>query len=228
MSQWRTLLIVCRELDVRLPQGNGRKQRFHHHATESEIAEATASFLAFPGLAAELSSGHAKVIASVTESPLPLRTLTSMGAGYFWPSPDDVRASLDKLAPSGSFDSIFVFWPGTDAATGVKIPCRGWGLGMGASDWSNGATYAVVSNAPSWMWQREASGEVWLHEWLHGVCEHFRNKGHVMPERDADGAEVHGYARSDSEGWSAYYRDLMSGNVLEGDARRGIPSSAWA
>ena len=73
----------------------------------------------------------------------------------------------------------------------------------------------------------EARGEVWLHEWLHGVCAHFAQRGHVMPERDADGGELHGYVRSPTAGWTDYYRDLMSGKVLEGGKRLGIPGDAW-
>jgi len=52
-------------------------------------------------------------------------------------------------------------------------------------------------------------------------------RGHVMPERDADGGELHGYVRSPTAGWTDYYRDLMSGNVLEGGKRFGIPGDAW-
>ena len=99
---------------------------------------------------------------------------------------------------------------------------------MGASKWSNGATYAVVANAPAPAWRGEAPGEVWLHEWLHGVCHHFAAQGHAMPTRDADGAEVHGYARSKADGWTDYYRDLMSGKVEEDGRTVGIPLEAWA
>jgi hypothetical protein len=48
-----------------------------------------------------------------------------------------------------------------------------------------------------------------------------------MPKRDADGGELHGYVRSPTAGWIDYYRDLMSGNVLEGGKRLGIPADAW-
>jgi hypothetical protein len=48
-----------------------------------------------------------------------------------------------------------------------------------------------------------------------------------MPERDADGGELHGYVRSPTAGWTDYYRDLMSRNVLEGGKRLGIPGDAW-
>jgi hypothetical protein len=98
---------------------------------------------------------------------------------------------------------------------------------MGVSDWTNGATYAVVANAPTTSWTREAPGEVWLHEWLHSVCDHFARRGHAMPARDADGAELHGYVRSAEMGWTDYYRDLMSGRVQEDGRAVGIPVAAW-
>ena len=227
MPVWNAVLLLYRELDVALPRPRRRKQRFHHIATETEISDAIASFRAFPRLAADLTSGAADVEASIFEISVPLKTLTEDTGGTFWPSPDDTRAAMGQFAPAGSRDSIFVFWPQTDFAAGRVIPCRGWGLGMGASPWSNDATYAVVANAPSSAWRGEAPGEVWLHEWLHGVCHHFAGLGHSMPERDADGAEVHGYVRSPTAGWTEYYRDLMSGKVQENHRNLGIPLAAW-
>jgi hypothetical protein len=227
MNVWRALLIVYRELDVHLPARRGRKRRFHHVAGDEEITDAIESFRAFPQLAADLTSGAAQVEPRIVQSAFPLRSLSENGEGCYWPSPDDTRRELDEFAPAGGYDSLFVFWPQNDFAARSTIPCRGWGLGMGASDWSHGATYAVVANAPTQAWHREARGEVWLHEWLHGVCHHFASQGHVMPARDADGAEVHDYARSPLEGWTEYYRDLMSGNVEEKGARLGIPLTAW-
>lgn len=228
MNVWRALLIVYAELDVRLPSVRGRKRRFHHVATAKEIADATKSFKAFPKLASDLTAGAARVEPRIVQSEAPLKSLSKEGADSYWPSPDDTRRELDEFAPAGAYDSLFVFWPQHDFAAGSTIPCRGWGLGMGASDWSRGATYAVVANAPSKAWRGEAPGEVWLHEWLHGVCHHFAARGHVMPERDADGGGVHGYVRSEDEGWTQYYRDLMSGNVKEKGTKLGIPLTAWS
>ena len=227
MSVWRALLIVYRELDVRLPRGRWLKRHFHHVASVAEIADAIESFQAFPQLAASLTLGAAKLEPDIITIDSPLRSLSANGNACYWPSPEDTRRDLDDIAPMGSYESIFVFWPQNDCTKGTSIPCRGWGLGLAASEWSNGAIYAVVANAPSWAWHREAPGEVWLHEWLHGICHHFAAKGFAMPARDADGAEVHGYVRSSVEGWTAYYRDLMSGNVLENGQKLGIPLAAW-
>ncbi len=219
MSVWRSLLIIYPELDAHI-----RRKRFHHIASKSEIADATRSFKAFPKLVGRLTDGAVRIEARIVTSDEPLKTLSENDRNCFWPSPDDTRRELEK---AGSLNSIFVFWPQHNFATNVSVPGGAWGLGMGASDRTNGATYAAVANAPSTAWRREAPGEVWLHEWLHGVCRHFATRGHPMPAKDADGAELHGYVRSPTEGWTSYYRDLMSGNVREGDREVGIPANAW-
>jgi hypothetical protein len=121
------LLIVYRELDVRLPQGRWRKQRFRHVATDEEIADAIKSFLALPKLVSELTSGAARIETNIVEVDAPLRSLTEEGGGCFWPSPDDTRRELDEFASAGSYESIFAFWPQSDPRTRTLIPCRGWG-----------------------------------------------------------------------------------------------------
>jgi hypothetical protein len=222
MAEWKALLLVYRELDVQLNIGR-KRQRFHHCASEAEIEDALQSFSGFPDLVTELTSGAATIAPGIVEVQQPLHSLTSRAPNEFWPSPDDTRRELDQLAPAGAFDSLFIFWPQHDFARGISVPGTAWGLGMGASDWSNGATYAAIANAPAAAWKNEARGEVWLHEWLHGVCHHFSQRGFIMPERDADGAELHGYTRSPTHGWCEYYRDLMNGSVVDNGQRTGIP-----
>ena len=67
------------------------------------------------------------------------------------------------------------------------------------------------------VWLFMATAEICppLHEWLHGVCAYFAGLGYVMPDRDADGGARHGYIQSAVSGWTDYYRDLMTRNVLE-------------
>jgi hypothetical protein len=232
---WKTLLLAYRELDVLLLVGRGLvgrdsvepRRHFHHVASERELADAIDSFRGFPQLVRELTNGAAGIEYEIVRAEHALSSLTHESASRFWPSPDDIRSDLDEFAPSGKYDSIFVFWPQRNLKNGTAVPCDAWGLAMGASKWTNGATYAAIANAPDSAWKNEARGEVWLHEWLHGVCAHFAQRGHTMPERDADGGELHGYVRSPGAGWTEYYRDLMSGNVLEDGKRLGIPADAW-
>ncbi len=224
MTNWKVLLLLYAELRVRLPSP---RRRFHHLATEREIADAVESFAGFPQLVRELTDGVVTIEPVVEAAGRALQSLTRRGTEEWWPSPDDTRPELDRRARAGTYDSVFVFWPQHDFAAQTSVKCHAWGLGMGASAWSNGATYATVANAPSSAWRGEVRGEVWLHEWLHGVCHHFGQRGLTMPERDADGAELHGYTRSPERGWTDYYRDLMNGNVLENGKRLGINLAAW-
>jgi hypothetical protein len=223
---WKALLLIYRELKLPI-SGRGRRRRFHHRASEQSINDAIESFAGFPDLVQSLTSGVATIRCATKEIARPLTSLTQREENEFWPSPDDTRIELDEFAPVGHYDSIFVFWPQHDLEGGTSVPGSAWGLGMGASDWTNSATYAAVSNAPGAAWRNEARGEVWLHEWLHGVCQHFARLGYAMPERDADGAELHGYERSSTMGWTSYYRDLMTGMVAEHGKFLGIPLVAW-
>ncbi len=214
-------------MDVRLPRGFGFSRRFAHELPPGEAAEAVGSFRCFPALVSDLTGGRAGVAHEVCTSTRPLTTLSRLGRGTWWPSPTDTRAEMERCGVRARYDSVFVLWPQNRFQDGAAVPSGGWGLGMGASAWSLGATYATVANARSFAWEIPLKGEVWLHEWLHGVCAHFAAQGHPMPTGDADGADRHGYVRSPQTGWSDYYRDLMNGLVVEDGRRMGIAPSAW-
>jgi hypothetical protein len=227
MTLWKSLLLVYPSIDVRYGDQRKRLKRFAYALTEQEIQDAIESFQRFPWLVEELTSERAGIEFQINRIDRSLTSVTVLGREAYWPSPDDTRAEIERLAPPGSFDSIFVLWPQQNFIDGASIPSGGWGLAIAASRWSNEATYAAVANVESWQWRVPVVGEVWLHEWLHGACAFFASKGYLMPDGDADGGERHGYSRSPVSGWTVYYRDLMSGNVLENGKRTGIPLDAW-
>ena len=207
-------------------EGN-RPAHFENALTDEEIRDGVEGYERFPSLVENLTAGAAHVETTVIHAARPLETLTPLRAHQFWPSPDDTRNEFAAANAQNKFHSFFVFWPQNNFRKATSIPSGGWGLGMGASAWSDHATYATVANAPTWAWQRPMVGEVWLHEWLHGVCAHFAVRGHRMPARDADGGGLHGYVQSPVSGWTDYYRDLMTGHVSEGGELLGIPADAW-
>lgn len=227
---WKIVLFVYSNIDVTYLDGNGIEQHFVYTITESEKMKAIWSFRQFASNAQRLSDNQALILYDVIYINRTINTLTQLSQGYYWVSPDDVRAELDYYAPNGAYDSVFIYWPQNDLASNVQIPSWGWGLALTSpSGWSNGATYASVANAPEWMWESPSGdlGEVWLHEWLHGVCGFYANRGYVMPNGDADGGGSHQYQNSPTEGWSAYYHDLMTGNVLDNGVLTGITAAAW-
>ena len=227
MTIWRSLLLIYGSIDVQLRDQWGSSQRFIHFLTDREVNDGVSSFQAFPALVEELTSLRASVRYDIQRVERCLTSLTHMSDGMYWPSPTDTREEMDRLAAPGSFESVFVLWPQRNLKDGNSVRSAGWGLGMAASAWSNGATYAAVANTESWRWQVPMIGEVWLHEWLHGVCAFFAGQGYRMPDGDADGGARHGYIQSQVSGWTDYYRDLMSGNVLDAGTSTGIPLEAW-
>jgi hypothetical protein len=224
---WRSLLLIYGAIDVQLRDRSGSSEHFIHFLTDTEVRDGVHSFQRFPSLVEELTSSRAGVQYEIHRAERCLTSLTHMSQGMYWPSPIDTRKEIDRLAAPGSYDSIFVLWPQHNLKDGISIRSAGWGLGMAASVWSNSATYATVGNTESWKWQIPMAGEVWLHEWLHGVCAHFARLGYKMPDGDADGGARHGYIQSRVSGWTDYYRDLMTGNVLDAGTATGIPLDAW-
>jgi hypothetical protein len=227
MNIWRSALLIYRSIDVEIRDQSGSPQRFLHSLTDREVRDAVSSFQQFPSLVEELTSRKACVRPEIHHIKRCLNSLTPLNEGSYWPSPTDVREEIDRFAAPRSLESIFVLWPQNNLIDGTSVPSAGWGLGMAASAWSNHATYATVGNTESWVWQIPMVGEVWLHEWLHGVCAYFASQGHLMPDGDADGGGRHGYTQSPVSGWTDYYRDLMTGSVLESGNATGIPPDAW-
>ena len=220
----KAILLIYRRVDF---LADSQKARFVHALADAEIEDAIESFRHFPELVTELTHRLVVIESEIVFSERSLATLTATGPHQYWPSPDDTRPELDTLAPASRYDSVFVLWPQSNLATASSIPSAGWGLAISAGPWSNWATYATVANARAATWKVPRSGEVWLHEWLHGVCGFFADRGIPMPDGDADGGGRHGYKQSPVSGWTDYYRDLMSGNVPENGQRLGIPLEAW-
>ena len=225
---WKTLFLVYDRIAVAYQDQERGRVRFEYTMTAQEVREGAESFAHFPRLVDDLTSGAARIECEVLRATEPLTTLTVLRAHEFWPSPNDVRLELSQVRRIRDYHSILVYWPRHNFLEGTSVPSGGWGLGMGASAWSYDATYATVANAIPAAWKVPLIGEVWLHEWLHGVCAHFAKRGHRMPAGEADGADRHGYVRSPQTGWTDYYRDLMNAGVMEDGQPMGIPASAWS
>lgn len=224
---WNSLLLIYDTIDVWLLDRPGSRQHFIHVLSNEEVQDGIRSFQHFPSLVKDLTTHRASIQYEIHRVERGLTSLTQMNNEMHWPSPTDTREEIDLFAAPGTYDSIFVLWPQHNFSDRTSIRSAGWGLGMAASDWSNGATYATVANTASWRWQIPVVGEVWLHEWLHGVCAYFASLGYVMPAGDADGGARHGYIQSPVSGWTDYYRDLMTGKVLDAGRVTGIPLDAW-
>src|ERR1700751_1226655 len=153
MTIWKSLLLIYPSIDVRYGNRQKRLKRFAYTLTGLEIEDAIESFQRFPWLVEELTSERAGIEFQIIRIDRPLTSVTLLGQESYWPCPDDTRAEIERFAPPGSYDSIFVLWPQQNFVDGAFVPSGGWGLAIAASAWSNQATYATVANVESSKWQ---------------------------------------------------------------------------
>src|SRR5918997_1373451 len=122
MNSWKALLLIYCKVDLRYPVGWCRRKRFTHQLPAAEVDEAEDSFRQFPMLVEELTDGRASVDYAIVHVGEPLRSVSEISHGGFWPSPADTCGELAQYAPPGRFDSIFIFWPQSNLATGRAVP----------------------------------------------------------------------------------------------------------
>jgi hypothetical protein len=224
---WKTLLLVYHNTDVDYVDTDGTPRHLTATMPQHEMLQAMRAYRQYASLAHRFSGRETVVLYDVVHITRPITSVSSLGEAGYWVSPSDSRLELDQYAPRGTYDSVLVHWMLCDPGTNQCVPSYGWGWGLRSTEWANGATYATVTNAPDENWAAPTVGEPWLHEWLHGVCDHFTDRGFVMPTHCADGGGFHGYTWSPERGWSDFYRDLMTGRVLENGEYRGMPPTAW-
>lgn len=222
-SPWRILCLAFDSIDVRYYGPSGKSICFQYQMEPAEIQKAEWSLGHLPMLARECSCGLVDISYDFKPVSRPLRSLTHMGGPNYWPSPADVAPELSAYARD--YDSVFVFWP--QNGDRCHVPSGGWGLAIGPGHIPGGGTYCSIANADRASWDVPRVGEVWLHEWLHGVCDFYEGRGFPMPQYNADGGGSHGYVQSPVTGWCRYYRDLMTGRVPENGRFMGITPEAW-
>lgn len=226
-TSWKVLVLVYQETNLDYVDASGAMH--HLEATMSPSMEALVlKTVPTPALVANWSSGVAAQSQTVVHSPRPLTSLSPLGNGAYWVGPGDVATELDLYAPTGAYDSVLVLWQPWDADD--YVPSWGWGLGLSASPHSNGAAYATITVPPSdrpwWVTTMDFPGEVYLHEWLHGVIDY--HHAHGAQVADLHNNAYFDYADDDGS-WRRWYSDLMQRHVRDpiSGAADGIDYRVW-
>lgn len=203
-KNWKALLIIINEVDATL---DGKFYKYS--LTSTEIADAKKGANLFPKTIKSNTSGNATL--TFPNSPITLKKLTKISyvdektKTDVWPDSKNVYEALILQREKwdwGAYDSIFVVHP---------LPGGGWGVFNPSVN--RGSTYATINGKAGWLLTND--GEVFLHEWLHGVCQFLKSLGYQMPDKDADGAGDLGYVKNSSGSWTPYYLDLMTGKIVD-------------
>jgi hypothetical protein len=228
---WKMLVLIYPNIDTDYVE-NGQNKHLTATMPAADVAAMKADFmdnLPHQNIVYDYSGNTAEMEAHVIEVSRPLTNLAPIGSGY-WPDPDVTRQELDLYAPPGKYDSVIVFWQVSNPNTGQSLPTYGWGLGYWPYDFANGMTYATVFNI-SWVWPNDGChGEVFLHEWLHGVTGFYKDHlGFAFNVEDLHGAEEAGYQDDYTQDgcWDLWLRDYMRGLVYENNQRKALVPETW-
>lgn len=227
---WKMLIIVYRETDVDYVDIDGTTKHLTATMPPTDEAAMIQAFQNLPhqGNVNGYSDQTAELEAHIVYSSRPITSVTEVGGPYsYWPSPEDTRPELDQFAPTGMYDSVIIFWQASDPNGSQSIPSNGWGWGYWPGEnGANGMTYASVFNL-SWVWPNNScEGEVFLHEWLHGVTGFYMSQGFTFPVEDLHGAEEAGYVQENGC-WETWLRDYMRGLVIEDGENTALVPEAW-
>ncbi len=225
---WKMLVIVYPQIDVDYVDIGGIPKHLTATMPANDQAAMIQAFLNLPhrGVVYDYSGQTAELEAHIVISERPLTSISEVGGAYsYWPGPEDTMPEIDQYAPAGTYDSVVIFWQASDPVTGQSIPSGGWGWGGWVGPYS--MTYATVFNL-SWVWPSGAcQGEVFLHEWLHGVTQFYDWLGFVFPYEDLHGAEEAGYPQDANGCWETWLRDYMRGFVYENGQRTALIPETW-
>jgi hypothetical protein len=225
LSTWKTLALIYRDTDVTFRRSDGTTYRLQAHVGDSMYDLVRSTLRRTVRSVNEWSGGMAAMDLHVVDVPHALTKLDEWGGGY-WVGPQAVEADLDRYAPPGTYDSVFVIWRARDAS-GVEVPVGGWGLTIPAGSWSNDAGFtSLITPSYEWWWTDSAvPEEVFVHEWLHQVIFFHQDAGRMS--LDLHAGRDYGY--NDSAGtWKAWYTDVMQGKVRDGDRLIGLSAAIWA
>lgn len=172
-----------------------------------------------------LTNGRVKWEATVIVSEVPLRTVNA-DKNCVACGPSNYADEVERLAPVGKYDGIFVYFKHIDDRTGYTLP-RAFGLSVGPNPDANYAGQTCINWAPASLWTRDSeTTEIFLHEWLHHLEAFYGSKGVHLPRGGLHGNVDHNYKHNG--GWKDWYRDFLNGNIAEGDVKVGLGERAWS
>jgi hypothetical protein len=238
--EWKHLLLVYTEVDAIVDMEDGTTSRFQTTMPDENMRVAVGGFKNLPNLIYDASNGNVTATTEVVYLDHPLASLaygvTEEGTYNYRadPTSETVKADLATYAPEGAYDSVHVLWNNGEDGVSKKFLDTYYGLG-GYLLYGGTTTFDTVVCYEPWVWLDvgEAHGEVFLHEWLHGIESFMTTWGYTsddFPVEGLHGQEHYGYKHSPPSGWMGWYGDFMQGKVWDNEQGRylGVTEEMWA
>jgi hypothetical protein len=223
-ATWKGILLIYRDTDVTFTRSDGNSYRLRTRMSDSMYKMSRDVVNKFVNSARNWSDSYASMDLKIVDVPRAITSLDALGNGTYWVGPRTVREDMNKYAPSGTYDSIFVLWQANDDK--VRIPLGGWGLTVPPGPWANGAGYSSITTpGQNWWWtDAKYPQEVFVHEWMHQVLFLHENAGRLKLDLHADAQ--YGY-KPISGSYKHWLADVMRGLVKDGSKYRGVTYEIW-
>ena len=200
--------------------------------TKEDIAKARHCFeIQTPDMVHDVTRGKVKFTPTVVVSDLPLRCFDPGRRDSAEYLGNELVHELATFSKPGEYDSVGYYFLHYDNASGYRIPRAGYGVG--GYNGSAGIGMFAVSSAGS----MNPRDEIFLHEWMHGLDGFYGGKeGVKLPKGALHGSgnyaahyqEAKAWRPQDTfKGYMEWYRDILIGEVPEGDGYVGLGSKAW-
>jgi hypothetical protein len=223
-ATWKGLLMIYRETDVTFTRSDGSTYRLRATMADKMYNLSRDVVNKFVKSAGNWSDQYTAMDLTIIDVPRTLDRIEPMGGGKYWVAPKSVKSDMDKYAPTGKYDSIFVLWEAKDSK-GVRVPTGGWGLSTAPGSWANGAGFTSIHTpAEYWWWDVKYPQEVFVHEWLHQVLFFHENAKRLKLDLHAN--EQYGYKSVDGT-YKAWLSDVMRGRVKDGSKYIGLSYEIW-
>ena len=164
-----------------------------------------------PGIITDWSNDRAHMTIETIYTAVPLRQTSYYGRLGAVVTANNVRAELERYAPPGKYDSIFIIWRNLGAEGRVITGHAGVAFPV-----LDGGTGAYIASIPLKPWFDETIDlrglrEVFVHEWLHQVIAENRMQGATNLAELHDSL-AYGYVQGTAAVW---YSDMLSGALTE-------------
>lgn len=220
--EWRVLLIVKAKGDIRADGFPDVK----YEMNPVDIAAVKAAFAEYtPTIVKDLSNGRLVWKPDVVISPTSLTKVAKLGDGN-WVGPECVATDIEKHAPLGKYDGVFVYWKDTDDKTRRSLK-GGFGWSIGPTEAAGGCGFSCVNFVPAKDFTRESEWtEVFIHEWLHQLEAFYGSNGVKLPRGGLHGNDNYGFKHKN--GWKHWYNAFINAELTEKDGTHvGLGESAW-
>lgn len=224
-ATWKGLLMIYRDTDVTFTRSDGSTYRLRARMSDSMLKLTKDVAAKFVKATANWSDNYTAMDFKIVEVPRTIDKLNTLSNGKYWVGPNVVKSDIDKYAPTGTYDSIFVVWEAKDSK-GVTVPVGGWGLALAPGSWANGAGYASI-HAPfhDWWWTDiKYPHEVFVHEWMHQVL--FFHEAAKRIKLDLHAEAQYGY-KADNGSFKTWLADVMRGRIKDGSKYIGVNYEMW-